>query len=135
MGVSVHSLVFLINFLPLPVLLCGLFCGRPPFWSSLHHSFADNCYASYVHFGRQSGRWTSLAKTECIHINALNRASFISTVPLYNPLKSRLCGLIFAGNSQNILIICVFSPFFCLTENCTGIYTISALKMLLFYHT
>ena len=68
-------------------------------------------------------------------VNALNRASFISTVPLYNPLKSRLCGLIFTGNSQNILIIFVFSSFFCLTENCTGIYTIVALKTLLFYHT
>ena len=47
-----------------------------------------------------------------IGVNALNRAFLISTVPLGNPLFTRLSRRIFASNSQNILIIHFFSLFF-----------------------
>ncbi len=45
-------------------------------------------------------------------VNALNRAFLISTVPLGNPLFTRLSRPIFVSNSQNILIIHFFSLFF-----------------------
>ena len=45
-------------------------------------------------------------------VNALLRASLISTVPSGNPLFIRLPSLIFASNSQNILIIRFFHRFF-----------------------
>ena len=45
-------------------------------------------------------------------VNALLRASFISTVPSGPPLFIRLPDLISASNSQNILIIHFFRPFF-----------------------
>ena len=47
-----------------------------------------------------------------IRVNALNRAFLISTVPLGNPLFTRLSRPIFVSNSQNILIIHFFSLFF-----------------------
>ena len=45
-------------------------------------------------------------------VNALLRASLISTVPSGNPLFIRLPSLISVNNSQNILIIYFFRPFF-----------------------
>ncbi|GFI50665.1 hypothetical protein IMSAGC020_01874 [Lachnospiraceae bacterium] len=45
-------------------------------------------------------------------VNALLRASFISTVPSGAPLFTSLPDLIFASISQNILIIHFFRPFF-----------------------
>ena len=47
-------------------------------------------------------------------VNALHRASFISTVPSGAPLFTSLPDLIFASISQNILIIHFFRPFFLL---------------------
>ena len=45
-------------------------------------------------------------------VNALLRAYSISTVPSGSPLFMRLPRPIFASNSQNILKISVFQPFF-----------------------
>ena len=47
-------------------------------------------------------------------VNALHRAYSISTVPSGIPLFMRLPRPVFASNSQNILKIHVFRPFFCL---------------------
>ena len=47
-----------------------------------------------------------------LRVNALLRASLISTVPSGTPLFIRLPSLIFASNSQNILIIQFFRRFF-----------------------
>ena len=51
-------------------------------------------------------------KKTLVCVNALLRASLISTVPSGNPLFIRLPSLIFASNSQNILIIRFFRRFF-----------------------
>ena len=50
------------------------------------------------------------ARKDCV--NALLRASFFSTVPSGAPLFTSLPDLIFVSNSQNILIIHFFRPFF-----------------------
>lgn len=47
-----------------------------------------------------------------VGVNALLRASFFSTVPSGTPLFTSLPDLIFVSNSQNILIIHFFRPFF-----------------------
>ena len=50
-------------------------------------------------------------------VNALQRATIISTLPSGNPVFSRVSRLDFAGNYQNILTISVFRPIFVLRRN------------------
>ena len=51
-------------------------------------------------------------------VNSLYRETSISTVSSHKPLKSRLTGLIFAGNCLNILITSLYSSLLCFSKNC-----------------
>ena len=59
-------------------------------------------------------------------VNALQRASFIFTVPSWNPLFSRLPAFIFAGNYLTIqFLLCFHNIFIFYTFFCTKIKAIS----------
>ena len=65
-------------------------------------------------------------KRQCV--NSLKRETSISTVSSHKPLKSRLTGLIFAGNCLNILITSLYSSLLCFSKNCIHICTILLLN-------
>ena len=63
-------------------------------------------------------------------VNALHRASPISTLPLGKPYKYWVCGLVFAGNYLTIQIFRFFSPFLVLFTICSYFRTVLLLNPL-----